>query len=198
MPEIAFIMGKSSSGKDHIFKALVEDETLGLNTITMYTTRPMREGEENGVEYFFVDAARAEELERNNQIIELRSYKTVYGEWKYFTADDGQIVLDEGKRYIVIGTIEAYNRFVEYFGKDRLLPIYIEVEDGLRLQRAIKREQKQESPHYEEMCRRFLADSVDFSEENIKKAGIEKRFYNNGSIEECIEQIKEEVKTRLF
>lgn len=198
MPEIAFIMGKSSSGKDHIFKALVEDETLGLNTITMYTTRPMREGEENGVEYFFVDAARAEELERNNQIIELRSYKTVYGEWKYFTADDGQIVLDEGKRYIVIGTIEAYNRFVEYFGKDRLLPIYIEVEDGLRLQRAIKREQKQESPHYEEMCRRFLADSVDFSEENIKKAGIEKRFYNNGAIEECIEQIKEEVKTRLF
>ena len=198
MPEIAFIMGKSSSGKDHIFKALVEDETLGLNTITMYTTRPMREGEKNGVEYFFVDAARAEELERNNQIIELRSYKTVYGEWKYFTADDGQIVLDEGKRYIVIGTIEAYNRFVEYFGKDRLLPIYIEVEDGLRLQRAIKREQKQESPHYEEMCRRFLADSVDFSEENIKKAGIEKRFYNNGSIEECIEQIKEEVKTRLF
>lgn len=198
MPEIAFIMGKSSSGKDHIFKALVEDETLGLNTITMYTTRPMREGEKNGVEYFFVDAARAEELERNNQIIELRCYKTVYGEWKYFTADDGQIVLDEGKRYIVIGTIEAYNRFVEYFGKDRLLPIYIEVEDGLRLQRAIKREQKQESPHYEEMCRRFLADSVDFSEENIRKAGIEKRFYNNGSIEECIEQIKEEVKTRLF
>ena len=198
MPEIAFIMGKSSSGKDHIFKALVEDETLGLNTITMYTTRPMREGEENGVEYFFVDAARAEELERNNQIIELRCYNTVYGEWKYFTADDGQIVLDEGKRYIVIGTIEAYNRFVEYFGKDRLLPIYIEVEDGLRLQRAIKREQKQESPHYEEMCRRFLADSVDFSEENIRKAGIEKRFYNNGSIEECIEQIKEEVKTRLF
>lgn len=198
MPEIAFIMGKSSSGKDHIFKALVEDETLGLNTITMYTTRPMREGEENGVEYFFVDAARAEELERNNQIIELRCYKTVYGEWKYFTADDGQIVLGEGKRYVVIGTIEAYNRFVEYFGKDKLLPIYIEVEDGLRLQRAIKREQMQESPHYEEMCRRFLADSVDFSEENIKKAGIEKRFYNNGSIEACIEQIKEEVKTRLF
>ena len=38
MPEIAFIMGKSSSGKDHIFKALIEDKTLGLSTITMYTT----------------------------------------------------------------------------------------------------------------------------------------------------------------
>ena len=45
MPEIAFLMGKSSSGKDHIFKAVVEDESLCLNTITMYTTRPMRAGE---------------------------------------------------------------------------------------------------------------------------------------------------------
>ena len=45
MPEIAFLMGKSSSGKDHIFKAVVEDESLCLNTITMYTTRPMRTGE---------------------------------------------------------------------------------------------------------------------------------------------------------
>ncbi len=198
MPEIAFIMGKSSSGKDHIFKAIVEDEALGLSTITMYTTRPMRAGETDGVEYYFVDDGKALELEKNNKIIEMRKYQTVYGEWKYFTADDGQIVLGKGKRYIVIGTIEAYNKFVEYFGKECMLPIYIEVEDGIRLQRAIKREQKQEVPHYEEMCRRFLADSVDFSEENIKKAGITKRFYNNGPIEECILSIKEEIKTRLF
>lgn len=198
MPEIAFIMGKSSSGKDHIFKALVDDETLGLSTITMYTTRPMRAGETDGVEYYFVDDNKACELENNNKIIEMRKYQTVYGVWKYFTADDGQIVLGKGKRYIVIGTIEAYNKFVEYFGKERMLPIYIEVEDGIRLQRAIKREQKQEIPHYEEMCRRFLADSVDFSEENIKKAGITKRFYNNGLIEECIINIKKEIKTRLI
>ena len=44
----------------------------------------------------------------------------------------------------------------------------------------------------------FLADSVDFSEENIKNAGIVKRFSNNGSIDECIYNIKEEIKTRLF
>ena len=48
------------------------------------------------------------------------------------------------------------------------------------------------------MCRRFLADSVDFSEENIRNAGIVKRFSNNGSIDECIYNIKEEIKTRLF
>lgn len=198
MPEIAFIMGKSSSGKDHIFKALVEDKTLGLKTIIMYTTRPMRAGETDGIEYYFVDNKKACELENDNKIIEMRKYETVYGEWKYFTADDGQIVLGEGKRYIVIGTIEAYNKFCEYFGKECMLPIYIEVDDGIRLQRAIKREQKQQIPHYEEMCRRFLADSADFSEENIANAEIKKRFYNNGLIEECIKEIKDEIKTRLF
>ena len=111
MPEIAFIMGKSSSGKDHIFKALIEDETLGLSTITMYTTRPMRAGETDGVEYYFVDDNKVCEFEKNNKIIEMRKYQTVYGEWKYFTADDGQIESGSGKRYIVIGTIEAYNIF---------------------------------------------------------------------------------------
>ena len=54
MPEIAFLMGKSSSGKDNIFKALVGDKELNLKTVIMYTTRPMRAGEKEGVEYYYV------------------------------------------------------------------------------------------------------------------------------------------------
>ena len=188
MPEIAFLMGKSSSGKDHIFKAVVEDESLCLNTITMYTTRPMRAGEKEGVEYYYVDNEKALELEAADKVIEMRTYNTVYGEWKYFTVDDGQIRLGSGDKYIVIGTIEAYNKFCAYFGKEAILPIYIEVDDGIRLQRAIKREQKQEVPHYEEMCRRFLADQEDFSEENIREAGIKLRFANE-NLELCVENI---------
>ena len=83
-------------------------------------------------------------------------------------------------------------------GEDAVCPVYVQVEDGERLSRALNREREQENPRYEEMCRRFLADSVDFSEENIKNAGIVKRFSNNGSIDECIYNIKEEIKTRLF
>ena len=100
--------------------------------------------------------------------------------------------------YILIGTLETYVKIRRYFGNEKVIPIYIEVDDGIRLQRAIKREQKQQIPHYEEMCRRFLADSADFSEENIANAEIKKRFYNNGLIEECIKEIKDEIKTRLF
>ena len=73
------------------------------------------------------------------------------------------------------------------------MPIYIEVDDGVRLIRAVKREMEQENPHYEELCRRFLADEEDFCEENIKKAGIKKRYENN-SLERCIEEIVEDIR----
>ena len=100
MPEIAFLMGKSSSGKDNIFKALVGDEELNLKTVIMYTTRPMRAGEKEGVEYYYVDNEKALELEAADKVIEMRIYNTVYGEWKYFTVDDGQIKLGSGDKYI--------------------------------------------------------------------------------------------------
>lgn len=197
MPEIAFIMGKSASGKDKIYKSLVGDETLGLKTITMYTTRPMRVGETDGAEYFFVSDETAWRMEQENRIIEMRSYNTIYGVWKYFTADDGQVVLNSGCRYAAIGTLEAYDCFCAYYGKDHILPIYIEVEDGIRLQRALQREMKQAQPKYDELCRRFLADAKDFSEENIRKSGITRRFENNEALADCIEAIKDTIRREL-
>ena len=193
MPEIAFIMGKSASGKDKIFHRMVEDTELGLQTVVTYTTRPMRVGETDGMEYHFVTDEQALQMKAENKIVEMREYNTVYGVWRYFTADDGQIQLsqiepttEEKRRYIVIGTLEAYEEFCKYYGKEHILPIYIEVDDGIRLSRALNREMKQEKPLYEEMCRRFLADAEDFKEENIQKAGIKKRFLNNGELEDCI------------
>jgi guanylate kinase len=190
MPEIVFIMGKSASGKDKIYQQLSDDSELNLKTITLYTTRPMRNGEINGREYYFVDDEKAESLENENKIIELRSYQTIHGEWKYFTADDGQIILNGKNRYLIIGTLEAYDKFCKYFGKEHILPIYIDVDDGIRLSRALNREKEQKNPHYAEMCRRYLADTKDFSEENIKKSGITKRFQNNGLLEDCIKEIR--------
>lgn len=198
MAEIAFIMGKSASGKDKIYKALCEDEELNLRTITMYTTRPMRSGETDGVEYHFVDDAVACELNDAGKIIEMRCYDTVYGVWKYFTVDDGQVNLNSGDRYIVIGTLEAYNAFCRYYGNEHIMPIYIEVDDGIRLERALKREKKQEIPRYEEMCRRFLADAKDFSEENITNCHITKRFFNNTELEDCINEVKVAIRKELM
>jgi len=135
-------------------------------------------------------------MESQGRIIELRAYQTVHGIWKYFTLDDGQIDINKGK-YIVIGTLEAYDRFCNYYGKEHIMPIYIDVDDGIRLTRALEREKKQEHPQYAEMCRRFLADSIDFSEENIAKLGINMRYFNNELLQDCIEEVKKDIIEKL-
>ena len=192
MAKIFFMLGKSCSGKDTIFKKLKEDRELKLNTVTGYTTRPMREGEINGVEYFFVNNEELEALKNQGKVIECRDYNTVYGVWSYFTVDDGQINLEKGN-YLYIGTLESYEQMVRYYGKEVVVPIYVEVETGERLTSAVNRERQQENPKYTELCRRFLADEEDFCEENIKKAGIKKRYENN-SLERCIEEIVEDIR----
>ncbi|TAH72775.1 MAG: guanylate kinase [Anaerolineaceae bacterium] len=195
MSKIFIIIGKSATGKDTIYKRLLEHNDLHLKTVIMYTTRPIRVSEIDGVEYYFVDHERLNELKESNKIIEHRSYNTIHGEWHYFTVNDGQIDLDKYD-YIMHGTLYSYGQIRDYFGKDKVIPIYIEVEDGIRLIRAIRREQKQKEPKYAELCRRFLADDEDFSEENIARYGISKR-YSNIDINICIQEIIDDIKRLL-
>lgn len=189
MGKIYCIMGKSSTGKDTIYKKLIEDETLSLKKIIPYTTRPIRAGEQNGVEYFFCTEEQVDELLKQGKVVELRAYHTVHGIWKYFTVDDGQVDLKH-QNYLMIGTLEAYLKIRDYYGEANVVPVYIEVEDGERLCRALARERQQDSPKYEELCRRFLADAKDFSEEKLTDAGIKQRFINQ-SLEETTDRIRE-------
>lgn len=190
MNRIFYIMGKSSSGKDTIYNRIRSEEKL--LPIVLYTTRPMRENEENGREYHFVDRACFDKMKSEGKVIEERIYNTIHGEWIYFTSKDS-IDIEKGN-CIGIGTLESYVKIKEHFG-EAVVPIYIEVEDGLRLARAVERERLQTNPKYAELCRRFLADSSDFSEEKLKEAGIIRRFSNEGEIEECIDEIKMEMRT---
>lgn len=190
MNRIFYIMGKSSSGKDTIYKTLMKD--MELTPIVLHTTRPMRENEKQGREYHFVDRSCYDDMKAARKVLESRIYNTVHGEWIYFTSQDS-IDLEKGN-CLGIGTLESYIKIRETLG-DSVVPIYIEVEDGIRLMRAIQREQLEPSPRYAELCRRFLADSEDFSDEKLESAGIKKRFSNNGDIEDCISEIKSEMKT---
>lgn len=195
MGKIICLMGKSSTGKDTIFRELMRSKELNLKRIVTYTTRPVRAGEAQGKQYFFVEEEEFQSLKRSGRVVEDRVYHTCHGLWRYFTVDDGRIDLKKHD-YIVIGTLESFLKSREYFGEDQLIPILIELDDGERLQRALDRERSQDSPRYEEMCRRFLADSEDFSEEKIKKAGISKCFYN-GELETCISEITAYIKEQL-
>lgn len=191
MGKIYYMMGKSSSGKDSLYKEL-RKAMPELRTVTLYTTRPAREGEQDGVEYHFVTDEALDAFEEEGRIIEERAYHTVQGIWRYATVDDGQIDLEK-EDYLVIGTLESYRRMRSFYGKEKLVPIYIEVEDGERLLRALRREQEQEHPGYAEMCRRFLADTADFSEEKLKELQIDQRFVND-QMTRCLEEIIGEIR----
>lgn len=188
MGKIFCLMGKSSTGKDTIYKELLKRKELELKTIVPYTTRPIRIGEKDGREYHFTDEAGYHKLLEAGKIVEARAYDTAHGIWRYFTVADESLDLD-AQSYFLIGTVEAYVNLKKYFGETRVCPILIDIDDGERLQRALTRERKQEHPKYVEMCRRFIADSQDFAEEKLIEAGITKRFYNN-RLSECIAQIE--------
>lgn len=193
MGKIFYIMGKSAAGKDKIYSRLIGNQGLSLKKLILYTTRPIRDGEKNGREYFFTDDRKLAELESQGLVIEKREYHTVHGLWTYFTADDGQADLEKSD-YLGIGTLESFVKMREYYGEEAVIPVYIQVETGERLTRALAREKTQDHPKYAEMCRRFLADEEDFSEENIYRAGIRKRFENE-NLDICVEEIVKYIKS---
>lgn len=187
MGKIVCLMGRSSSGKDTIYKRLLEQDQVALAPIVPYTTRPIRAGEREGVEYHFTDEAGFQRMLGGGGIIEARVYHTCLGMWRYFTVADEGLDLTNGS-YVMITTLEAYAQIRRFYGADKVIPVMIELDDGMRLQRALDREKAQDHPEYEEMCRRFLADAEDFSEEKLKAAKIDRRFYN-GDLDHCLEEI---------
>jgi guanylate kinase len=187
MAKIFYVMGKSASGKDTIYKSLLE-MLPQLKQVVLYTTRPIREGEKDGEEYNFTTGERLNELRKEGKIIEERTYQTALGPWSYFTVDDGQIDVKSDNTYLMIGTLESYEKTRNFYGEDLLVPLYIEVEDGKRLKRALERESMQKDPKYAELCRRYLADADDFNEEHLRRCGIKRRFIND-NLQECLRDI---------
>lgn len=189
MGKIYFVFGKSSTGKDTIYKRILSDETLNLKEVVLYTTRPIRDGEIKDKTYHFINEEEYTCMKQEGRIIEEETYYTMHGPWRYFTANDACKDLDS-QDYLFIGVLRSYCSIRDYFGADKVVPIYIDIDDGIRLQRALDREKKPENRKFKEMCRRFLADSEDFSEDKLEEAGINRRFIND-DLERCIGEIRD-------
>ena len=195
MGKIFVIMGPSCSGKDTIYNEVKEYYSERLKSIVLYTTRPMREGEIDGITYYFIDDKAFNNMKDNNEIIEYRSYNTVSGIWNYATASTSIDI--ENNNYLTINTLEGYKSLKEYYGEDNIIPLFIKVDEDVRVARAIAREEaienarliklgidppkksnkekyaiNEEDPKIKEMRRRIKADSVDFSDEKINEANI--------------------------
>lgn len=191
MGKLFVVMGKSATGKDTVLARLLACAGLGLQEVVEYTTRPRREGERDGVDYYFASEEKLRRLEEDGKVIECRRYDTIHGPWYYFNVDDGQIALEKGD-YALITTLKAYQKIRDYFGAEQVVPFYLEVSGRTRLHRALEREDRQTEPKYAELCRRFLADEEDFSEARLAECGIGRR-YSNEVLEDCIAELAHEI-----
>ena len=179
---IIFFTGPSASGKDCIYKLF--SEKYGFDRVILHTTRPQRDGEVDGISYYFITSEEMDELEKNQQLIERRDYQTVFGVWSYATSSS---VIDLSRNQVVVGSLEMLDSFILYYGKENVIPFFIYVDDMTRLERAVARARKNmEEPN--EVARRFLSDSRDFSEKKLMQFDIIV-IDNNGPIENTMEQI---------
>lgn len=159
MGKLFVLVGKSAAGKDYLMNKILLD-CPHIKRLMSYTTRPKRKGEKDGKEYFFVSDSFFEEKKKEGKVIEERIDEREEGTWRYGTIDEGVNFL--GRSYIGIKDPEGAQKLKEYYGKENVVVILVEVEDAIRLMRAITRELGQPNPNYAEVCRRFLKDEKDF------------------------------------
>lgn len=149
--KILALFGPSGSGKDTLVKILTKQDNI--NEIISCTTRPMREYEQDGVDYHFLTVQEFSQKVLDGTMLEATSFR----DWFYGTPLES---LDENKINVGVFNIQG----IECLLKDPRLdvyPIFIACEDKTRLLRTLNRET---SPDCEEICRRFLTDLSDFEE----------------------------------
>ena len=158
---IKIYIGKSAAGKDYFCK---KDIKKGFAPIVSYTTRPMRKGEVNGIDYNFVSFMKFTELILNKELIEYRSYETCVGGkpdiWYYGTPK----IKDFSKNYVVVVDIDGAKAILKEYPKECRI-IYIEADEKIRTQRAKQRGSFDES----EWKRRLADDDIKFSKEKLEE-----------------------------
>lgn len=155
-PIVIGICGKSASGKDTTATRLVDEYIemgIPVNKVVSYTTRPPREGEIDGVDYYFVDLETFIDMQYDNKFIE----HTKFRGWRYGTAFNS--LRDDCINICVLNPVgmTKLQKLCPWSLKCELF--YLKVPFYVRLKRSIKREHTFKW----EFIRRAFADWEDFS-----------------------------------
>lgn len=168
--KIIAIMGQAGAGKDSFVNAIIKGNYLSLaKPIISCTTRPIRENEQDGVNYHYLTNEEFAEQVVNGEMLEA----TVFNNWCYGTSTKN---LDKNAINLGVFNPEGVEILRGYDNID-LIVIYIVADDKVRLLRQLNRE---EHPDCNEIVRRFGTDKQDFKETRINSISPDFVIENNG------------------
>lgn len=154
MQKIFAFCGKMGAGKDTL--VALTSETLNIQVATSFTTRPKREGEKEGREYFFISKEDFLNKRETGEIAEYTSYNVATGDTWYYGLTKEE--LEKSQPIITIVNPDGLKQLEKIYG-DRVISIIIDCSDIERLKRAINREKNVNTL---EICRRMCQDDKDF------------------------------------
>lgn len=183
--KIVILCGKSSSGKDLIKNKLIKN---GFKGIVTNTTRPPREGEKEGVNYYYLSDIEFKNRIANGEMIEYHKYNTEFGVW-YYGSSANNIDLTKHD-YVIVLTLEGAEAYVNYFGAENCIVFYIDAPKSIREKRAEERG----SFNREEWDRRVKTDNADFSQDKVAHICNFRVDNYNKTIYNLIKEIKEDIR----
>ncbi|HLE12622.1 MAG: guanylate kinase [Bdellovibrionales bacterium RIFOXYD12_FULL_39_22] len=110
--KIVVIVAPSGAGKSTLIKK-IKAEFFELVESISYTTRPKRPGDENGVQYFFIDVETFKKMIADNELLEwAQVHANYYGTSKKFV--EGKLA--QGASLIFDIDVQGADSFKKYFG----------------------------------------------------------------------------------
>ena len=184
--KIFALLGYMGVGKDTILKQVLKDID-DIKPIISTTTRPMRKGETEGVEYYFIDDT--EFFRRGTDFVEQRIYHTKVKEngvekdatWRYGIE---RMELEKDDYLIVIVDSVGYKELKNYVGNNKIVPIFISAPQEELKARALARGDLEA-----EVDRRLKDDYERFMDFRVRTVYHEVKN-TNGRLEEAIKEVE--------
>jgi len=151
-------MGGSSVGKDLILSTI--NKQYDIPICVSSTSRPMRIGETNMVEYDFITKDKFLSDYDKGKFVEYRVYETANGKWYYGLSKDS---VDINITQIVIVDEQGYYALVKEYGQQNVLGIYLYAPERVKIDRALSREVRIDREFFKEFYRRMGDDLNAFS-----------------------------------